>query len=62
MMFKDKKGSKILSNDIMWDVMDEIRAERKLLMVLRNDNVDSYVNLDFSEVDIFNYKDDPNIS
>ena len=54
-MFRDKSGNRILSNDINLDVMDEIRSERKILMVLRNDNVENYVNLDMTEVDMLNY-------
>ena len=42
--------------------MDEIRSERKILKVLRNDNVDSYVNLDMTEVDMLDYKDDKDLS
>ena len=61
-MFKDKIGTQILSNDIMWDVMDEVRTERKVLMVLRNDNVDTYVNLEMETVDMLNYKDDSSVS
>jgi len=61
-MFRDKSGSRILSNDIIWDVMAEIRSERKILKVLSNDNVESYVNLDMTEVDMLNYKDDKDLS
>jgi len=61
-MFRDKLGNRILSNDIIWDVLAEIRSERKILKVLHNDNVESYVNLDMTEVDMLDYKDDKDLS
>ena len=61
-MFKDKMGTKILSNDLIWDVMDEIRSERKILMVLKNDNTENYVSLDLADIDIANYQDDKSLS
>ena len=59
---KDRSGTKILSTDIIWDIMDEIRSERKILMVLKNDNTEGYVNLDMTEVDILNYREDKELS
>ena len=32
--------------------MDEIRRERKILMVINDDNVDQYINMDMTEIDI----------
>jgi len=49
--FKDK-GKMILSNDIVWDVLDEVRKERKVIMALTDDTIDDYINLDMTEVDI----------
>jgi len=49
--FKDKDKF-ILCNDIIWDVLDEVRKERKILMALKDDNVDDYIDLDMTEVDI----------
>lgn len=46
------KGKRILCNDIIWDVMDEVRMERKTIMALKDDNVDEYIHLDMTEVDI----------
>ena len=36
------------------DVMDETRRERKILMVLRDANVDQYIKMDMTEIDIEN--------
>ena len=55
--FKDK-GKSILSNDIIWDVLDEVRKERKILMVLKDANVDDYIDLDMTEIDITTAQDD----
>lgn len=49
--FKEK-GKKILCNDIVWDVLDEVRKERKVIMALNDDTIDDYINLDMTEVDI----------
>ena len=49
---------KILCNDITWDVLDESRKERKIIMVLNDDGVDDYVNTDITELDIERAKDD----
>jgi hypothetical protein len=61
MTFRHKEKL-ILCNDIIWDVMDECRKERKILMALKDDNVDEYIDLDMTEVDILNFKKDPEIS
>lgn len=50
--FKDK-GKVILSTEINWDVIDEMRKERKIIMVLRDLNIDEYIFLDLPEVDIY---------
>lgn len=42
----------MLCNDIVVDVMDELRRERKILMVLEDRNVDKYVSVEMSEVDL----------
>jgi hypothetical protein len=51
--FKDR-GKVILSTEINWDVIDEMRKERKIVMVLRDLNIDEYIFLDLPEVDIYN--------
>jgi len=38
----------ILCNDIIWNVLDECRKERKIMMVLNDDNVDEYVGLNMT--------------
>lgn len=40
--FKEK-GKSILSMDINWDVIDEMRKERKIFMVLQDLKVDEYI-------------------
>jgi hypothetical protein len=50
--FKDK-GKVILSTEINWDVIDEMRKERKIVMVLRDLNIDEYIFLDLPEIDIY---------
>lgn len=42
----------MLCNDIVVDVMDELRRERKILMVLDDLDVDKYVSIDMTEVDL----------
>ena len=42
----------MLCNDIVVDVMDELRRERKILMVLDDLDVDKYVAMDMTEVDM----------
>ena len=44
------KGKNILSMDVMWNVLDEVRKERKILMVLEDENVDRYINLDMTHI------------
>jgi hypothetical protein len=51
MSFKDKQKL-ILCNDIVWDVLDEVRKERKVIMVLNDDTIDDYISLDMTEVNI----------
>ena len=49
MCFKTKEKN-ILSMEVMWNVLDEVRKERKILMVINDDNVDHYINLDMTEI------------
>jgi len=51
--FKDK-GKQILSTEIIQHVMDEMRCERKIVMVLKDLNVDEYIHQDISELDPHN--------
>ena len=45
---------RILSSDIMGDVMDELRRERKILMVLNDEDLAHYAKTDMTEVDMLN--------
>lgn len=56
------KQDKILCNDIIWDVLDETRKERKIIMVLNDDGVDEYVNTDITELKIEEAKNDSELS
>lgn len=51
--FRDK-GKKILSCEINGNVLDEVRRERKINMVLQDKNVDNYINMDITEIDLYN--------
>jgi len=59
--FRDK-GKLVICNDIIWDVLDECRKERKILMALMDDNVEEYIDLDMTEVDIHTAKDNKDLS
>jgi hypothetical protein len=50
--FKEK-GKTILSTEINMDVLDEMRRDRKIQMVIRDANVDEYIALDMTEVNIY---------
>jgi len=49
-----RHGAKyILVNDINFDVIDELRKERKIFMVLQDRGVDDYINMPMTEVDLY---------
>lgn len=50
--FKDK-GKQVLSTEIIQHVMDEMRQERKIAMVLKDTNVDTYITQDLTEIDLY---------
>jgi len=52
----------ILCNDIVWDVLDEVRKERKIIMALTDDAIDDYISLDMTEVDILTSKTNKEIT
>ena len=57
--FKDR-AKMVFSTDITYDVIDELRRERKILMVIKDANVDEYIHLDMTElipIDAINDKD-----
>jgi len=41
----------------LWDVLDEVRKERKILMVLMDTDVDEYINFDMTEIDMLTFRD-----
>lgn len=50
-------GKKTLNVEIIQDVLDEIRRERKTIMVLADDNIEEYVDLDLVEGESLDEKD-----
>ena len=48
------RGKLILCTDIINDVMDEMRCERKILMVLQSKKVNEYINANMTELDLYN--------
>jgi len=44
-------NQKTLCVDIIIDVMDELRRERKIAMVLADAEIEQYIKLDFSNLD-----------
>lgn len=46
------RGKLILSPDIVNDIMDEMRCERKILMVLENRNVNKYIDAEMTELNL----------
>jgi len=49
-----EKGKTILSTEINWDVVDEMRKERKIMIVLRDLGVDEYIAMAMPEIDLYN--------
>ena len=49
--FADRQ-KKILSTDITLNMLEELRRERKILMVIRDQGVEDYINFDLSEIDL----------
>lgn len=48
------KGKIILCTEIINDTMDEMRCERKIMMVLENRKVKEYINANMTELDLYN--------
>jgi len=46
------RGKLILSTEIVTDIMDEMRCERKIQMVLENRNVNKYIDANMTELDL----------
>ena len=49
--FKDR-GKQILSTEIIQHILDEMRCERKIVMVLLDIKIDEYIKQDISELDL----------
>ena len=49
--FKNRSQN-ILSSNINYNLMDELRKERKIKMVIDDVNVDEYISMDMTEVDM----------
>mmetsp|Transcript_17619 Transcript_17619/g.27259 ORF Transcript_17619/g.27259 Transcript_17619/m.27259 type:complete len:140 (+) Transcript_17619:3240-3659(+) len=47
----ENAGQKTLCVEIIENVMDELRRERKILMVLADSNIEQYIKLDLGEVE-----------
>lgn len=48
------RGKLILCTEIINDVMDEMRCERKIIMVLQSKKVNEYINANMTELDLYN--------
>ena len=57
-----ERRQKIISPEILSDVLDELRRERKILMVIQNADVDQYIAMDMTEMDIYKAKKMEDIS
>lgn len=44
------RNKKVFSTDITYDVIDELRRERKIMMVINDTNVDQYIDFDMTEL------------
>ena len=51
--FKDRNKN-VLSTLINYNVIHELRRERKIKMVIGDVGVDDYINMDMTEIDIYN--------
>lgn len=59
--FKDK-AKFVFSPDIINDVFDETRRERKIIMVIKDNNVDEYINYDMTELNPMEAVNDKDVS
>ena len=49
----NERGRNVLVAQIIWNVIDELRRERKIKMVLHDEiNVNQYINLDMTDVNL----------
>ena len=42
----------VLTTDIMYDVLDEMRRERKILMAIRDAQIEKYIQLDITDINM----------
>lgn len=59
--FKDRQKV-VFSPDIINDVFDESRRERKIIMVIKDNNVDEYINYDMTELNPMDAVNDKEVS
>lgn len=59
--FKDK-NKMIMSTEISMNVLNEMRRQRKIIMVLNDVNVEEYINLDITEINIYDKSKWKNLS
>ena len=57
MSFNDN-GVKQINIDIVDNVLDELRRDRKIIMVLNDEDIEDYVGLNLSEADLIDQQDD----
>ena len=55
------QSKNVLSPEIILDVMDEIRSERKITMVLQDKNVDEYIETDITDINMTKISKDPSL-
>ena len=55
MSFLDR-GKNVLSTDIISNVLEQKRRERKIKLVIEDKNVDDYISNDISEINIYDEK------
>ena len=54
-------GTKLVCPEILLDVIDELRNERKILMAIKDDDVDKYINMEMTELDIYEAADNADL-
>jgi len=47
------RGKNIMSPEINFNVVDELRQERKIVMVINDKNVDEYIDLNITNIDLY---------
>ena len=52
----------VLTSDITYDVLDEMRRERKILMAIRDAQIEKYIGLDITDIDMANKESHANLN